>query len=73
MFWIRPLPAGTEVQYKVYACDRFGNWATSDIYGYRVVEAQTGEEGKVQWVIIGIIMGMAITGGVVIIILRHRY
>jgi len=29
-------PANTEVRYKIYACDKVGNWAVSNEYGYTV-------------------------------------
>jgi len=29
-------PGGTVVYYRVYACDTYGNWATSDLYNYTV-------------------------------------
>jgi len=38
---IPPLPVGTVVQYRIYALDRAENWATSDIYNYTVMPADT--------------------------------
>ena len=35
---IPPLPAGTLVKYKIYACDIYDNWAISNIYEYEVIE-----------------------------------
>jgi len=38
---IPPLPAGTNVQYKVYASDIFLNWAVSSVYEFTVASSDT--------------------------------
>ena len=36
-------PAGTQIFYKIYACDTYQNWAVSDTYNYTIIEENPPE------------------------------
>jgi hypothetical protein len=46
---IPALPWNTVVEYKVYACDRAGNWAVSDVRNYTVADSYAPIIGDLDW------------------------
>jgi len=59
------MPYGTTVQYKVYASDKAGNWATSQIYSYQV-RAKQATTGLPTEILIVVILIVSVFIGVVV-------